>query len=165
MKKLILTVLLAALPLLANAESTKIGFVDGSRLAQDAPQAKAAADRLAKEFEPRKEEILKAQEALAKREEAFLKDNVFMATTEKQKKERELVNAKRSLRLKETEFREDLTIRRNEEMAKVWQVLRSAIQTYGVDQGYDLIMFEGVSYASDKVNITEAVLQSLNDKK
>lgn len=164
MKKIVLTVLLAVLPVLVSAEGAKIGFVDGSRLAQDAPQAKQAADRLSKEFEPRKEEILKAQEALAKREEAFLKDSAFMATTEKQKKERELVTAKRGLRLKETEFREDLTIRRNEEMAKVWQVLRTTIQDYGVKHGYDLIMFEGVSYASDKVNITDAVLKSLSDQ-
>ncbi|MFC1749633.1 OmpH family outer membrane protein [Pseudomonadota bacterium] len=164
LKKLMLAVLFCALPVLAHAEATKIGFVNGARLAEEAPQAIAAGERLTKEFEPRKDEILQLQESLAKQEEAFLKDSAFMSTTEKQKKERALVSGKRELRLAETEFREDLTIRRNEEMAKVWEVLREAIQEYGTKENYDLIMFEGVSYASDKVNVTEKVLTLLKEK-
>lgn len=164
MKKLILAVLVCALPVLAQAEATKIGFVNGARLAEEAPQAVAAGERLTKEFEPRKEDILTRQEAVAKKEETFLKDSAFMSTTEKTKKERELLSEKRELRLAETEFREDLTIRRNEEMAKVWEVLREAIQEYGKTEKYDLIMFEGVSYASDRVNVTNDVLELLKKK-
>ena len=84
-----------------------------------------------------------------------------MSLTEKQKKEREIVTAKRELKLKETEFREDLAIRQNEEMAKVQGRLRDAIQAYGKENDFDLILFEGVSFASEKTNITDAVLEKL----
>lgn len=168
MKKLTMSMVLVAglvLPTWAVAkDELKIGFVDGTRLSQEAPQAKTASDRLAKEFEPRKNEILKAQEQIREREERLTKDGSFMSAADKQKKERELATADRELRMKQTEFQEDLTIRRNDELAKVMDSLRSAIQEYGKSEGYDLILFEGVSYASDRVNLTDAILKKLKAK-
>ncbi len=149
------------LPVSVNAADTKIGFVNGTRLVEESPQAQAAAERIKKEFEPRQQEILEAQQQLRDREERFLKDSAFMSATEKQKKQREIVSTQRELKLKDTELREDFTIRRNQEMAKVWEVLREAIQAYAKDQNFDLILFEGVSYASPKVEVTDAVLKRL----
>jgi outer membrane protein len=172
LKKLAMSMVLAAglaLPgwvvaATAAKDELKIGFVDGTRLSQEAPQAKAASDRLAKEFEPRKNEIVKAQEQMRDREERFVKESAFMSAADKQKKERELATAQRELRSKQNEFQEDLTIRRNEELAKVMDSLRTAIQEYGKAEGYDLILFEGVSYASERVNLTDEVLKKLKAK-
>jgi outer membrane protein len=150
-----------AMPAVVNAEGVKIAFVNGTRLVEESPQAQAAAERIKKEFDPRQQDILTAQQQLRDREERFLKDNAFMSAAEKQNKERGIVSAQRELRLKETELREDFTIRRNQEMAKVWDVLREAIQSYGKDQGFDLILFEGVSYASPEVDVTEDILKHL----
>ena len=164
MNKLLTSLLVAGvlmLPVCVNAEDTKIGFVNGTRLVEESPQAQTAAERIKKEFEPRQQEILAAQRQLRDREERFLKDSAFMSADEKQKKQREIVSAQRELKLKDTELREDFTIRRNQEMAKVWEVLREAIQAYAKDQKFDLILFEGVSYASPKVEVTDAVLARL----
>jgi len=164
LNKMLASLLMAGvlmLPVAANAEDTKIGFVNGTRLVEESPQAQAAADRIKKEFEPRQQEILKAQQQLHEREERFLKDSAFMSVEEKQKKQREIVSAQRELKLKDTELREDFTIRRNQEMGKVWEVLREAIQAYAQDQNFDLILFEGVSYASPKVEVTDAILKRL----
>ena len=164
MNKLLTSLLMAGvllLPVGVNAEDTKIGFVNGTRLVEESPQAQAAAERIKKEFEPRQQEILQAQQQLRDREERFLKDSAFMSAAEKQKKQREIVSAQRELKLQDTELREDFTIRRNQEMAKVWEVLREAIQAYAKDENFDLILFEGVSYASPKVEVTDAVLKRL----
>ena len=173
MKKIAMSMMLAASLALpawvveaaAAKDELKIGFVDGTRLSQEAPQAKAASDRLAKEFEPRKNEIVKAQDQMRESEDRFAKDSAFMSAADKQKKERELTAAQRELRTKQNEFQEDLTIRRNEELAKVMDTLRSAIQEYGKAEGYDLILFEGVSYASDRVNLTDEILKKLKTAK
>ncbi len=164
MKKLIAGLLMLgtlAMPVVINAAEIKIGFVNGTRLVEESPQAQAAAERIKKEFDPRQQDILTAQKQLRDREERFLKDSSFMSASEKQNKEREIVSAQRELRLKETELREDFTIRRNQEMAKVWEVLRDTIQTYGKDEGFDLILFEGVSYASADVDVTDDILKHL----
>jgi len=164
LNKLLTSLLVAGalmLPVCVNAADTKIGFVNGTRLVEESPQAQAAAERIKKEFEPRQQDILAAQQQLRDREERFLKDSAFMSAEEKQKKQREIISAQRELKLKDTELREDFTIRRNQEMAKVWEVLREAIQAYAKDQSFDLILFEGVSYASPKVEVTDAVLERL----
>jgi outer membrane protein len=148
-------------PFAAGAADLKIGFVNGTRLVEESPQAQAAAERIKKEFDPRQQEILEAQQQLRQREEQFLKDSAFMSADEKQKKERQIVSAQRELRLRETELREDFTIRRNQEMAKVWEVLRDSIQSYGKDHNFDLILFEGVSYASPEVDVTDKILERL----
>ena len=127
MKKMLTSLLVAGalmLPIGVNAEDTKIGFVNGTRLVEESPQAQSAAERIKKEFEPRQQEILKVQQQLREREERFLKDSAFMSAEEKQKKQREIVSAQRELKLQDTELREDFTIRRNQEMAKVWEVVR-----------------------------------------
>ena len=166
MKKLIASLLLVgaiAMPVVVNAEALKIGFVNGTRLVEESPQAQAAADRIKKEFDPRQQELLKAQDQLRERQDRFLKDSAFMSAAEKQNKERDIVSAQREMRLRETELREDFTIRRNQEMAKVWEILRNTIQTYGKEQGYDLILFEGVSYASPQVDVTDDILKQLKN--
>lgn len=162
MKKLIAS-LLVIFSMAANAAEVKIGFVNGTRLVEESPQAQAAAERIKGEFDPRQQEILKLKKQLGEREERFLKDSAFMGADEKQKKEREIVSAQRELRLRETELREDFTIRRNQEMSKVWEVLRDTIQSYGKENGFDLILFEGVSYASDEVDVTDEILQHLKN--
>lgn len=139
----------------------KIGFVNGTRLVEESPQAKAAAERMKKEFDPRQQALLDAQTQLRGREERFLKDSAFMSVTEKQNSEREIVSSQRELRLKQTELQEDFTIRRNQEMAKVWDVLRNTIQEFAKSEGFDLILFEGVSYASERVDVTDKILGSL----
>jgi len=164
LKKLIASMLMAgvlAMPMTAGAEELKIGFVNGTRLVEESPQAQAAAERIKKEFEARQDEVIKAQKQQRDNEEKFMKDSAFMSADEKQKKEQELVAAQRQQRLKETELREDFTIRRNQEMGKVWDVLRAAIQSYGEDEKYDLILFEGVSYASPRVEVTDEILKRL----
>jgi len=164
MKKLSALMLAATLvfPVAASAkDSVKVGFVNGTRLVEESPQAKAAAERIKEEFDPRQQELIKTQDQLKEREDRFLKDSAFMSAAEKQKTERELVSAKRELRLKQTELQEDFTIRRNQEMAKVWDVLRSTIQTFGKENDFDLILFEGVSYASERVDVTDEILSKL----
>lgn len=157
-----LTVIMSLLlPSIASAADVKIGFVNGTRLVEESPQARAAAERIRKEFDPRQQELLAAQQRLQEREERFLKESAFMTADEKQKREREIVSAQRELRLKDTELREDFTIRRNQEMGKVWEVLRDGIQNYGRENGFDLILFEGVSYASPEVDVTDDILERL----
>jgi outer membrane protein len=150
-----------AVPFTAGAADMKIGFVDGNRLVQEAPQAKAAADRIKSEFKPRQQDLLDSQKQLQERQDRFLKNSSFMSADEKQKTERDLVSAKRELSLKQSELQDDFTIRRNQEMAKVQETLRNTIQEFGKEKGYDLILFDGVSYASPDVDVTEQVLERL----
>ncbi len=148
-------------PQVGMAKDLKIGFVNAAELIQQSPQAKEATERLKKEFEPRQQELMGKGEQLLAEQEKFQKDAPLMSAEQRQRKERELVNLQRELKLQDTALKEDFTIRRNEEMAKVQDKLRETIQTIGKREGFDLILYEGVSYASERVDITDLVIKNL----
>ena len=61
----------------------------------------------------------------------------------------------------QNEFREDLNLRQNEELGLLQRSLLKEVQDYAAQEGYDLIVGDGVLYASNTVNITEAVLRAV----
>ena len=58
-------------------------------------------------------------------------------------------------------FRDDLNLRRNEEMNKLLAAVQQAIEGIGKEQNYDLIVYEGVAYASSTIDLTDKVLERL----
>jgi outer membrane protein len=84
-----------------------------------------------------------------------------MGGTERDNAERELRELQREVTRLQNEFREDLNLRQNEELGKLQRTLLKDIQDYAEAEGYDLIVGDGVLYASSAVNITNNVLQAV----
>ena len=61
----------------------------------------------------------------------------------------------------QNEFREDLNLRQNEEYGLLQRSLLKEVQDYAQQEGYDLIVGDGVLFASNAVNITEEVLRAV----
>lgn len=153
-----------AAPMWANAGEFKVGFVNRVKLLKEAPQAEEASKRLQKEFEPREKQLLATQKKVNEKEERFVKDSEILSPSERQKQERDILSDKREFKLAETELKEDFAIRQSEEMSKIQALLIDAIQQVGKDEQFDLIMYEGVSYASPRVDITDKVIERLKKK-
>ena len=155
-----LTVLCLCLPALALAE-VKVGFVNTVKLMEEAPQAKSAISKMESEFAPREKELVSIQRRIKDAEDKLARDAAVMSDSERGKVERDLVSRKRDLKRSQDEFREDLNIRRNEELAKLQRRLYDAIVDLAKAEKYDLIVSEGVVYASTSIDITDAVLARL----
>lgn len=163
MKKLLLITVLALSghSLAVSAAEVKIGVVNAQKVLEKAPQADAARKRLDAEFAPRDKSVTEMQKELRRDEERLEKDGAIMSEPERQKLEREIVAQKRDFKRKQDEFREDLNSRRNEEFSKLQKLIADIILAVAKSGGYDLVMTDGVLYASDKVDITDVVLQKL----
>lgn len=162
MKKLFLiSVLAAAASMAAHAAELKVGVVNAQKVLEKAPQAEAARKRLETEFAPRDKSMLDVQKEVRKNEEKLEKDGMIMSEAEKQKLDRELTSQKRELKRKQEEFRDDLNTRRNEEFGKLQKRIADVILAAAKEGGYDLVLTDGVLYASDKVDMTDLVLQRL----
>jgi len=61
----------------------------------------------------------------------------------------------------QTEFSEDLNLRQNEELGNLQRSLLAEVQTYAQTQGFDLVVGDGVLFASSTVNITDDVLRAI----
>ncbi|HEY9199678.1 MAG TPA: OmpH family outer membrane protein [Gammaproteobacteria bacterium] len=154
------TAICLCLPALALAE-VKVGFVNTVKLMEEAPQAKAAISKMEAEFAPREKELVALQREIKTAEDKLSRDSAVMSDTERGKVERDLVSQKRDFKRSQDEFREDLNIRRNEELSKLQRRLYDAIVDLAKAEKYDLIVSEGVVYASTSIDITDAVLARL----
>ncbi len=92
------------------------------------------------------------------------KDGVTMAESERRNKERDLANMTRDLQRLQREFREDLNLRRNEELAAVQERANKVIQQIAEAEKFDLILQDPVVFASPRIDITDKVIKALADK-
>jgi len=145
----------------AIAQEVKIGVVNVPVLMERAPQAKVAMDALQEEFAPRQRVIVAKQAEFEELTEKVRRDFDVMGETERRNAEKDLRDLQREVTRLQTEFREDLNLRRNEELGKLQRLLLKEVQDYAETTNYDLIVGDGVLYASSAVNITELVLRAM----
>lgn len=148
----------------ANAAELKIGYVQVEKILQDAPQTTESSKKLEKEFAPRSQELEKMQKQIRDIETALDKDSLTMSETERKNKERDVSNLKIDFQRKQRELREDVTMRKNEELSALQDRINKAVTSVSEAEGYDLVVYSGVAYASKKVDITDKVLKSLGKK-
>jgi outer membrane protein len=150
----------AAAPALAE---TKIGFVNTEKLLREAPLSVAAQKKLEREFAARQQEMQKQAKQARELQAQLDKDGVTMSDTERKNKERELGNQSRELQRKEREFREDLNLRRNEELGQIQERARKTIQEIARAEKFDIIIEQAV-FVDPKIDITDRVMKSLGGK-
>jgi outer membrane protein len=150
---------LAALPAWAEP---KIGVVDPQRLLLESPQGKAMADAMQTEFAPRQRTLQAQGQALKAKEEKLQKDGATMTEDQRQRAEKELRDGARDFERSKTEFQDDVTARRNEELSRLQRTLLEEVRTYAKAQNYDVVLSgEAVLYATSADDITPAILAAL----
>src|SRR5581483_5705379 len=97
----------------------KIGFVSTERLFREAAPAVRALKKLEKEFAPRDAELQKLAKQAKDLQTQLEKEGVTMSETERRNKEQDLARMNRDLQRVQRELREDLNLRKNEELAQV----------------------------------------------
>jgi outer membrane protein len=144
----------------AGAGDFKIGVVDTERILRESDQAVRAEKKIEREFATRDQEIKKLSKQTKDLQTSLEKDGSTMSDTVRRGKERELANLNLNLQTMQREVREDLNLRKNEELAVVLARADKAIRQIAESEGYDVILQEAV-YRNPKVDITEKVLKFL----
>ena len=144
-----------------HAADFKVGFVNVAIVLDQAPQAAQARARIEREFAPRDREILTRQQQIRALEDNLVKNAAVLSASERERQEGELRQLKRDLRRSQEEFREDLNLRRSQELSALQRMVTEVIQDMARGENYDLIMTDGVVFAGEKVNITSRVIERL----
>jgi len=152
--------LLSAFVMQASAGDFRIGVVDTERILRESDQAVRAEKKIEKEFAARDQEIKKLIKQSKDLQTSLEKDGSTMSDTVRRGKERELANMNLTLQTMQREFREDLNLRKNEELAVVLARADKAIREIAESEQYDVILQEAV-YRNPKVDITDKVLKYL----
>ena len=159
--------ILFLLPLSVSAEMEifKIGYVVVEKILKEAPQTAASNKKLEKEFKSRTDGLQKKVKAIQKQEKDFNKNSVTMAAADRQKAQKKIQNAKIEIQRIERELREDIDIRRREEIGKLQQKINEAIEEMAKTEKYDLILYQGVAFASKEIDITDKLIKVLSKTK
>ena len=153
-----------AIALTAQAAELKVGYVQVDKILQEAPQTAESGKKLEREFSPRSQELDKMAKQIKELETALDKDGLTITEAERRNKERDVQNIKVEFQRKQRELREDINLRKNEELGSLQDRINKAVQSVAKAENYDLVMYSGVAYAADKIDITDKVLKLLGKK-
>jgi len=165
MKKYITLLLFLIFNASTLSAEVKIGFVEVQKILKNAPQTVKANKKLEKEFTKRTVKLKKAVKVIQEKESKFRKDSMTMSENDRAKSQKEIQSLKIDAQRTEREVREDIDLRRREEIAKVQKLVNIAVENVAKAQGYDLVLYQGVAYAGKKVDITDVVIKALGNLK
>ena len=167
MKNSFLNIMLIGLMLNAGplfAADVKIGVVNANQIVEQSPQYDAVRKSLEREFKRRDSDLVAKQKQVKTLEDKLARDGAVMSAAEVKRLEQDIRSRKRKIKSMADEFREDLNIRRNEEFNKLLRKVSEVVHQIGEQEDIDVILSEGVVYASKRVNLTEKVLDRLKQQ-
>ena len=146
------------------AQDVKVGFVNVAKVLDESPQAASARERIEKEFAPRDRALLAQQKELRALEDQLVRDRTVMTEDQRVNLEQDIRTRRREMRRTQEEFREELNLRRNQELSKLQRRVIEVIQELAKAEAYDLVVTaDGVVYAGERVDITEKVVGRLKE--
>lgn len=160
-KTLVATVAVGAATTLAQAQELKIGYVNSERVMREAVPAKAAQAKLEAEFSKREKDLTDLGAKLKTAADKLEKDAPTLSETERNRRQRDLVEQDREFQRKRREFQEDLNTRKNEELSAVLERANKVIKQIFDQEKYDLIVQDAVHWSA-RVDITKKVIDALN---
>jgi len=156
---LIAAVTMAAMNI-AAADDLKIGVVNLERVLREAVPAINAQKKLEKEFAAREQELQKASKQIKDLQAALDKENAALSESERRAKEQDLARMNLDYQRMQREYREDANLRRNEELASVFERANKVVQEIATTEKFDLILQDAV-YISPRIDITDKVIKAL----
>lgn len=160
-RHLLVGLCLSAAAGIALAQEFKVGIVNLDRIFREANSAKAAQVKLEQEFTKREKEIADLGNQIKQQSEKLEREAPTLSESQRNARQRQLVDQDREFQRKRREFQEDLNTRKNEELQLVIERANRVVKSLAETEKYDLIIQEAV-YANPKHDITDKVIKSLN---
>ncbi|MDT0635383.1 OmpH family outer membrane protein [Spectribacter hydrogenoxidans] len=163
-----LTTVVAAMLLaggVAHAQgSLKIAVVNLPQLVSQSPQAQRARAEMEEEFTSRRDDLQSRQEKLREDVQRLQRDGSVMSAEARDQLEQSIRDQQRRLQLAQSEFNEDVQRAEQKALEGLRNDVREVIQEFAESGDYDLILGDGVLFATDQVDITGQVLERLKSR-
>lgn len=153
-------------PAFASAQEVKVAFVDARRAVAGSKQGKAAKEQLDSVSEKKRAELRPREEELKRLTEEFESQRFVLSKDALQEREIDLLKRRRDLERDFQAAQEELEIEQRKIMDPLLRDVRAAVQKVGESKGFTVILERGspgVLYFEDKLDITDLVIQRLNE--
>ena len=145
----------------ASAQEFKVGIVNLDRIFREANTSKAAQAKLEQEFSKREKDIADLGVQIKAQSEKLEREAPTLSESQRNTRQRQLVEQDREFQRKRREFQEDLNSRKNEELQLVIERANRVVRSLAEAEKFDLILQEAV-YVNSKHDITDKVIKALN---
>ena len=145
------------------AAEVSVAVVNVVRLQTEAPQVAEVRERIKAEFLVREAKTSAQQEQIDQLEQKLLRDRASMSDAESKSLQRDIRS--RTLRLENAkeELESDRRLRLSEEMDHLRRVLSEVIAEVAKREKLDIVLESGVTWASERANITDKVLARMRE--
>ena len=150
-------------PAVLLAAEVSVAVVNVVRLQTEAPQVAEVRERIKAEFLVREAKTSAQQEQINQLEQKLLRDRASMSDAESKSLQRDIRS--RTLRLENAkeELESDRRLRLSEEMDHLRRVLSEVIAEVAKAEKLDIVLESGVTWASERANITNKVLARMRE--
>jgi len=152
-------------PLLAQqAQPTRVGYVDMKRLIDNSPQVRRARERLQSEFDAALALLREDERRLSALEQRFATAETGGNAESADALRGEIAPLKRSVERTRQRLSSELEQRSEQETERAWPLINDAVAEFARSNGYDLVISSGALYVSGRVDITDRVLELLDQQ-
>ena len=154
---------LASLSLFVCAETIKIGYIDTEQVVNNLPQYQQSVDEISRGFEPKKQELLDLYNYIE-----LLRAKINTINQSKNKENLQIELSKLTLLeesfKQETEFwQETMNTKKIELLQNIELLINNTINELANSENYDLILYENAAFVSDEINITDEVIERIQN--
>jgi len=147
----------------AQASDVRVAVVDVARLQQEVPQIAKLRARISAAFANREQKLADQQEQVERLEAKLAADQESMSLSEGKSLQRDIRSRKLRLENAREELESDRRLRLNEEMDRLRRILAEVIAEVAKVEDLDVVLESGVTWASERANITDKVLARMRE--
>ena len=143
---------------LANSESLKVGYINVNEVIINLSQYRIESELLASEFEPRKNELLDLFEHIELLKENLINKANNLSNEDFQKEQEKIIELEIDFQKDSELWQFQLNQKKQILLNFVESLINQAIEILAKDGEYDLILYENVAFVSDKIDLTEDIV-------
>jgi outer membrane protein len=148
----------------ANAQNIKVGFIETEKIIINLSQYQQSIDAISREFEPKKQELLDLFKHIE-----LIRNNIESNNNSENSKSLENEVSQLSdlekIFKQETEFwQRTMNDKKINLLNKIETLINETIKTFAKENKYDLILYGDVAFASNKVNITQQIIEEIEKR-
>lgn len=147
----------------ARAADFTVAVVNPIRLQTDAPQVAKVRERIKTEFAAREAKVIAQQDQIAQLEQKLSRDRADFSNAEAKSLQRDIRSRKLRLENAREELESDRRLRMSEEMDHLRRILSEVIAEVANAENLDIVLESGVTWASERANITDKVLARMRE--
>jgi outer membrane protein len=141
-----------------NAESIKIGYVNIDKIIENSSLYRNANDKLLKEFEPRKNELLMLYDKIHSLKGKINLPNDIIDDLTYHSKIKTIKALENDFNKKSEIWQQELNQSQFNLLSEIELIINNAINNFATSQNYDLILYENGAFVGPKADISEEII-------